>query len=121
MKVISLLTILTAVTIVAVLSINQFTNKSSGVKTQKTTLNQATSVAVQADLKAIATKLSLFYSENGTYPSNFDQVDSKGIDTNKYSLQTCGDQNSVLLKSNNSNETLLLINGDEKFGQDQTC
>src|SRR3989344_7559283 len=41
-------------------------------------IDQAQSVAAQADLKSIETALAVYFSEHGRYPASFDELKSQG-------------------------------------------
>lgn len=73
-------------------------------------IDQANTVATQADLKSIQTSLEVYFAENGQYPSSLSELSSQGylqtgVDVSSFNYQTC----------NASRTSIVVSKGDQGF------
>ena len=121
MRAFGLIGLLISVFIIVYLATLQFKSfglLSGGGKNQGLTnqnpIEAANSVKVQADLKALAVKLNVYFSENGSYPSNLNDIDKTGVDISTFAYRLC--QSDKVIVAHVSNPlTLILENGKESY------
>jgi len=118
-KVFGLLSLLIAVGTVVVLVSLQVKSLSlvGGNKSENPT-TAASSVKSQADLKALAVRLHVYYAENGSYPTDINAVDLTGLEGNTYKYTFC-DPASAIIRS--GNEVLVINDVGESFAEEATC
>jgi hypothetical protein len=107
MRVLGIIGILITILIIALIATKEFTSFGKGTN-PKQTVNNAAAVKNNANLSALATKLNIYFAENGRYPDNLSQVDSYGLDLNAFEYEICN-QTKVVIKSGSS--SLILNNG----------
>ena len=104
-------------------------NSSDGSSSNSITapIDQAQSVAAQADLKSIETALQVYFSEYGRYPLSLDELKSQGqlnpgINTNNYTYQVCdGSGGKALIFSDGTGSGTYLNFGESSPTQSDTC
>ncbi|MDP2671003.1 MAG: hypothetical protein Q8P13_00875 [bacterium] len=108
LAVLGIFSLLVGVVLIAFLATNQLgqTSKAGGAKE---TVATAISIKNKANLKILATKLNLYFSENGVYPQTLKEIDSAGLDLTTFQYAFCS-PNSVIIKT--GNENTVLKNGD---------
>jgi len=112
MKVLGIIGFLIVVLIIALISTKEFTSFGKGTN-HKQTVNNAAAVKNNANLSALATKLNIYFAENGRYPDNLSQVDSYGLDLNAFEYEICT-PTKVVIKSGST--SLILNNGSITSG-----
>ena len=108
MRAFGIVGLLIAVLVVALLTVKQFDFLGKGGNNPKQIVNNAASIQATANLNALATKLDLYYTENGRYPSSLNEIDSYGLDLNVFEYQFCS-PNKAFVKSGSASS--LLIDG----------
>ena len=90
-------------------------------------IDQAQSVAAQADLKSIETALQVYFSEYGRYPASLDELKSQdqlnpGINTGNYTYRVCdsGGGKALIFSSSTGNGTYLDF-GQATQTQSENC
>jgi hypothetical protein len=115
MRVLGIIGILITILIIALIATKEFTSFGKGTN-PKQTVNNATDVKNNANLSALATKLNIYFAENGHYPDNLSQADSYGLDLNAFEYEICN-PTKVVIKSGSS--SLILNTGSITSGD--TC
>lgn len=108
MRAFGIIGLLIAVLIIAFVSIKELDLLSKGTNNPKQTVNYAESVKNSANLSALETKLNVYYSENGHYPSSLSEIDSYGLNLKDFEYQSCS-SSRALIKSGSS--SLILDSG----------
>ena len=89
-------------------------------------INQAQSVAIQANLKSIQVGLEIYYSEFGSYPNSLQELSSggylnQGVNISNYNYLLCDNIGSKALLYNNSSPypgVILGFNGQQSVQGD---
>lgn len=83
-----------------------------------TPIDNATSVAIQSDLKSIQIGLEAYFAENGTYPNSLQELESSGYTTqntnpNKYIYQICDSSGTkiIIYSTTDSNQGIVINQG----------
>jgi type II secretory pathway pseudopilin PulG len=108
MRVFGIIGLLLAVLLIAFLAVKQFELFGKTGGNIKNPITNAASVQTNANLNALATKLDLYFTENGRYPDSLSDIDSYGLNINSFEYKFCG-SNRVVIKSGSS--SLILNNG----------
>jgi len=105
-RVFGIIGILLASLTVVFLATWQFTqfDKRAG-SNPKQSVEKATNVATQANLKAVTTKLNVYYVENGTYPDSLDKLGADSQDFSIFEYEFCNPDKAII-KLNSSSYTL---------------
>jgi len=117
MRVLGIIGILIATLIIALIATKEFTSFGKG-SNPKQTVNNAAAVKNNANLSALATKLNIYFAENGRYPDSLSQVDSYGLDLNAFEYEICNPTKAFIKSSSSS---LLLNNGTSISGGSSGC
>ena len=106
MRVFGIIGILLASLTVVFLATWQFTqfNKKAG-SNPKQSVEKATNVTTQANLKAVTTKLNVYYVENGAYPDSLDKLEADSQDFSIFEYELCNPDKAII-KLNSSSYTL---------------
>src|SRR3990170_9040839 len=108
MKVLGIIGILIAVLIVGFLATKTLGSLNNGGV--KAPLDQAEDVKAAAELKALETKLNLYFQDNGHYPASLNELDNYGLNSNTFKYRLCSPTQIVV---ETGNHRLALDSGSE--------
>ncbi|OGY23888.1 MAG: hypothetical protein A2172_05135 [Candidatus Woykebacteria bacterium RBG_13_40_15] len=106
MRVFGIIGLLIAVLAIAFLVVKELDLYGKNGGNVKTPINNAASVQSTANLSALATKLNIYYAENGYYPTALSDIDSYGLDLNAFEYQLCS-SNKAFIKSGSASSILI--------------